>query len=202
MSPEQARGKAVDKRSDIWAFGCVFYEMLTARPAFARDDDTETLAAIVRDEPAWDALPPDTPPRVLTLLRRCLVKDPQQRLRDLGDARLVMEGAFDTSARTQADALVSPATRPWTRLATYAAVLLLGSSLAGLAVWSRMHSRVAAAGAFRDCSSVPTRASRSAGRHLVTMSPDNRFIALCGERGAVPASSRPAASQPHRGHRR
>ena len=87
MAPEQAKGRPVDKRADIWAFGCVVYEMLTGRRAFPGDDLTDTLTAIMRDEPAWDALPPNTPPSVRQLLARCLVKDPRQRLRDVGDAR-------------------------------------------------------------------------------------------------------------------
>jgi serine/threonine protein kinase len=75
MAPEQAKGKPVDKRADIWAFGCVLYEMLTGRRPFAGEDVTDTLAAIVRADPDWSALPADTPPAIRTLLRRCLEKD-------------------------------------------------------------------------------------------------------------------------------
>ena len=103
MSPEQARGKAVDKRTDIWAFGCVLYEMLSGRALFARDTVTDTLAAIVERDPDWQALPPATPGKVRELLRRSLQKDPQRRLRDIGDARLEIEdylqsGGADVSA--------------------------------------------------------------------------------------------------------
>ena len=76
MSPEQARGRAVDKRTDIWAFGCVLYEMLTGRRAFEGDDVTDTIAAVVTREPNWSAIPPETPMRVVDVARRCLVKDP------------------------------------------------------------------------------------------------------------------------------
>jgi Tol biopolymer transport system component len=93
MAPEQARGKRVDRRADIWAFGCVLFEMLTGRRAFEGEDVTDTLAAIVRAEPAWDLLPPDTPAVVRRVLRRCLQKDPAKRLRDIGDARLEIEEA-------------------------------------------------------------------------------------------------------------
>jgi eukaryotic-like serine/threonine-protein kinase len=91
MAPEQAKGKAVDKRADIWAFGCVLYEMLTGRRAFAGEDVTDTLAAIVRADPDWSALPSDTPSAVRTLLRRCLEKDPRERLPDIGAARLELK---------------------------------------------------------------------------------------------------------------
>jgi eukaryotic-like serine/threonine-protein kinase len=88
MSPEQARGKAVDKRTDIWAFGCVVYEMLTGRAAFARETPSDTVAAIIEREPDWHLLPPEAPDIVRDLLRRCLCKDPYRRLRDIGDACL------------------------------------------------------------------------------------------------------------------
>jgi len=92
MSPEQARGKTVDKRADIWAFGVVLYEMLTGAPLFAAGDNvTDVLAAVVMREPDWSALPPDTPPNIRRLLERCLRKDPKQRLRDIGDARIALE---------------------------------------------------------------------------------------------------------------
>jgi len=86
MSPEQARGKLVDKRTDVWAFGCVVYDMLTGQPAFGRPTLTDTLAAIVDREPDWTALPAATPPAVRRMLRRCLEKDVKRRLRDIGDA--------------------------------------------------------------------------------------------------------------------
>ena len=94
MSPEQARGAAVDKRADIWAFGVVLYEMLTGRQSFTGETVTDVLAAVVRAEPDWSALPVETPPRVRELLKRCLVKDRRQRLHDIGDARLEIEAAL------------------------------------------------------------------------------------------------------------
>jgi Tol biopolymer transport system component len=87
MSPEQARGRAMDKRTDIWAFGCVLYEMLSGRRAFPGPTVTDTLAAILERQPDWSALPASTPPAVLQLIRRCLEKDRKLRLRDIGDAR-------------------------------------------------------------------------------------------------------------------
>jgi serine/threonine-protein kinase len=91
MSPEQARGEAADKRADIWAFGCVLYEMLAGRPAFARGTTTDTLAAVIEREPDWRALPPETSPAVQRLLRHCLTKDPKRRLRDVGDAVFMLD---------------------------------------------------------------------------------------------------------------
>ena len=94
MSPEQAKGRPVDRRADVWAFGVVLYEMLTGRRAFSGDDVTEVLAAVIRDTPSFDALPAETPPAIRRLLRRCLEKDPRKRLRDMGDAGLEIEAAI------------------------------------------------------------------------------------------------------------
>ena len=96
MSPEQARGQSLDRRTDIWSFGCVLYEMLTARAAFARDTITDTLTAVVEREPDWQALPAATPPSVRRLLQRCLDKDATRRLHDIGDARVDLDDALDT----------------------------------------------------------------------------------------------------------
>jgi serine/threonine protein kinase len=91
MSPEQAKGKSVDRRTDIWAFGCVLYEMLTGKMAFNGETVTDTLAAVIRAEPEWTLLPANTPARIRELLQRCLKKDPRQRLQSIGDARITLE---------------------------------------------------------------------------------------------------------------
>ena len=98
MSPEQAKGKSVDRRTDIWAFGAVFYEMLSGQRAFHGESVTETLAAVIQTEPDWAALPPNTPANVAKLLRRCLKKDPKSRLRDIGDVRIELEEPPSSSA--------------------------------------------------------------------------------------------------------
>ena len=98
MAPEQARGKAVDKRADIWAFGCVLYEMLTGTRAFAGDDVSEVLASVLAREPDWARLPADLSPALGTYIRRCLHKNPKQRIADAQDVRLALEGAFETAS--------------------------------------------------------------------------------------------------------
>jgi serine/threonine protein kinase len=97
MAPEQAKGKTVDRRADVWAFGAVLYEMLTGQPAFPGEDVTEILAAVVRAEPDWNRLP-NTPAAIRTLLRRCLAKDVRQRLQHIGEARFALEHAGDAPA--------------------------------------------------------------------------------------------------------
>jgi serine/threonine protein kinase len=96
MSPEQARGQVVDKRTDIWAFGCVLFEMLTGQRAFVGTTAADTLAKVMEREPYWKALPPATPAGILTLLRRCLEKDPKRRLHDIADACIEIENALIT----------------------------------------------------------------------------------------------------------
>lgn len=91
MSPEQAKGKPVDRRADIWSFGVVLYEMLTGKPLYSGETVTETLAHVITQEPALDSLPEGTPARIRQLLRRCLTKDPKSRLRDIGEARIALE---------------------------------------------------------------------------------------------------------------
>ena len=94
MSPEQARGRAVDKRTDVWAFGCVLYELLTGRQAFPGETVSDTIGAILNREPDWTELPRDLPPSVMTLLRRRLEKDAKKRKRDIGDVRAEIDDAL------------------------------------------------------------------------------------------------------------
>jgi Tol biopolymer transport system component len=130
MSPEQARGMAVDKRSDIWAFGCVLYEMLAGRLAFVGETVSDTIARILEREPAWSALPASTPEAVRRLLVRCLAKDPKDRLRDIGDARIEIDAVGEVLPGPS-DATVRPPRR-WPAalgigLVALSAVAVLGS---------------------------------------------------------------------------
>lgn len=130
MSPEQARGKPVDRRADIWAFGCVLYEMLARQKAFSGGSLSDTLAAVLEREPDWAALPDETPPTVRRLLRRCLEKDPRQRLRDIGDARLELEQVL----RGEGADTAPDGARSWRRRARTAAgaSVVLAATAAGL----------------------------------------------------------------------
>lgn len=107
MSPEQAKGKSVDRRTDIWAFGCVLYEMLTGKMAFSGETVTDTLAAVIRGEPEWTLLPASTPAAIRNLLQRCLKKDPRQRLQSIGDARIALEEILGGVAASEPSAALS-----------------------------------------------------------------------------------------------
>ena len=139
MSPEQARGKAVDKRTDIWAFGCVLYEMLTRRRAFPGETASDTIAAILEREPDWSALPVTTPPSIVRLLRRCLERDPRRRLRDIGDGKVDLDD--QPVAPSAADGRAVRNTRR--SLIWMAAGIVLGAAIA--AGWFRLTSRAAIA---------------------------------------------------------
>ena len=127
MSPEQAKGKAVDKRADIWAFGCVLYEMLTGKRAFKGDDVTDIITSVMRDTPDWSALPPHTPPSIRTLLRRCLEKDPRKRVPHIAIARLEIDEAMASTGELMQGPVDAPA-----RGVSYTAMALI--ALACIAV--------------------------------------------------------------------
>ncbi|HUJ21630.1 MAG TPA: protein kinase [Bryobacteraceae bacterium] len=128
MSPEQARGKPVDKRADIWAFGCILFECLTGKAAFGGETVTDTLASVIKSDPDWRALPAAAGPRVRELLRRCLQKDPGLRLRDIGDGRILISEALAGDSEMPAPA----ATPRRHRLSPIAAAACLGALVLGL----------------------------------------------------------------------
>ena len=127
MSPEQAKGREADRRSDVWAFGCVLFEMLTGTRSFAGDDVSDTLVSVLRDEPTWSALPDGTPPAIRRLLRRCLEKDRARRLGDFHHVRLEIDDARDEPR--DAVPVGAPASRRYERFA-WLSVLVLVSVVA------------------------------------------------------------------------
>jgi Tol biopolymer transport system component len=134
MSPEQAKGMAADKRSDIWSFGCILYECLTGRRAFAGETVTETLAAILKGEPDWGALPTSMPLQVIGLLRRCLQKNPRQRFHDIGDAGIMMEMASQEPSAADSTAASKALKRMRWIASTASIVTLLVLAVAGI-IW-------------------------------------------------------------------
>jgi eukaryotic-like serine/threonine-protein kinase len=124
MSPEQARGLVVDRRTDIWAFGCVLYEMLTGRGAFAADTASDSLAKVIEREPAWEALGSGMPEPIRRLIKRCLQKDPARRLHDIADARIEIDELLATSAADVVPTAGTPRRgRPWLQIAVAAVVV-------------------------------------------------------------------------------
>ena len=137
MSPEQTRGHAVDRRTDIWAFGSVLYEMLTGNRAFPGTDSSDVLAKIIEREPDFTALPTGLPSPIRRLLRRCLDKDPRERLRDIGDARVEIREAMTVSVTEGVAAVPAmPHAVGWRRAMPWVAAAILASVVTGLAVWS------------------------------------------------------------------
>lgn len=151
MSPEQARGRSLDKRTDIWSFGCVLFEMLTGRTAFGGETISDTIARVLERDIEWDALPPSAPPPVRNLLRRCLHKDPNRRLRDIGDARLEIDEALAAPAAPAAGATIR-AGRPLRhrRLLTGVAALGLAVAATLTAVFIVQNGRTGSQPTFRQ----------------------------------------------------
>ena len=134
MSPEQARGKPVDKRADIWAFGVVLYEMLTGKRAFPGEDVSEVMASVLAREPDWTRLPRNVSPVLATYVRRCLRRDLKQRIHDIADVRLALEGAFETATTPGANvAAIQPV---WRRTLPIALAVMVTAFIAGAVAWS------------------------------------------------------------------
>jgi serine/threonine protein kinase/Tol biopolymer transport system component len=180
MSPEQARAKLVDRRADIWAFGCVVYEMLTGKMAFRGESVTETLAAVLNNEPDWSALPAGTPPHVRVLLQRCLQKDAKQRLRDIGDARISLDEVPSlTPDHAPSLAAVGQAnTRRWLWLVSGIAGLLLLATVLLKFLYLRQQPAVPQVVSFEI--PLPENVASSGG---FALSPDGSTLAFIG-RGA------------------
>src|SRR5688500_8454426 len=176
MAPEQARGKPVDKRADIWAFGCVLFEMLTGHRTFDGQDVTDTIAAIVRGEPDWVSLPSDTPPQIRRLLKRCLAKDPKHRLREAGSAIVEIDEA-QTSAG-EPDTAPPPALPLWQRPKIAAAIGFLVAAVAAVGAWIAARPASEPKQVVRFSIPLGPETNFSAtGRHVVALSPQGTHVA-------------------------
>jgi serine/threonine-protein kinase len=178
MAPEQARGRPVDRRADIWAFGVVLYEMLSGRRAFEGDDISITLASVLKDSVDFKTLPDDVPGPIKRLLRRCLEKDPRRRLSAMGDARLELEEAADAPEQPRATLAASAHTRSAPVLAWVLAAVGLAAGVVMLVMWApwqaapppeRMVFELETPGALGANTPVSFALSPD-GRHLVTRS--------------------------------
>ena len=182
MSPEQARGNVLDKRTDIWAFGCVLYEMLTGRKVFARETFSDTIAAILDRAPGWSALPENTPPMIRRLLQRCLEKDMRQRLHDIADARIEISDVLNKPAERTSES--SPQTaqqaarRPklvWGRIVL--ALMLSAAALAGGVMWKRGPAKEPSSPPARLMITLPAGQALERGRFpSVALSPDGKLL--------------------------
>jgi len=170
MPPEQARGKTVDKRADIWSFGCVVYELLTGKRAFGGDETTDTLAFVITKEPDWSALPADVPAPISRVLRRCLEKDPNRRFADIADVRLDIEDALNAAPDATAAVIPVPsAGRSSRRLVAIGA--LAAAVVIALAFW------IGRRGA-------PPATAAPVARFLVNVAPAERLLAAPEDRDA------------------
>jgi serine/threonine-protein kinase len=189
MSPEQARGLAVDRRTDIWAFGCVLYEMLTGSRSFPGDTSADIVGAIINLDPDWSRLPPATPERIRNLLRRCLAKDAERRYHDMADVRVELEESLDASA---------PVRRPFPASLALAAAAVLVVAASALLWMQWPESRAGRRGPARVSIELPPDVAVFAiGRgSSVTLSPDGQRIVYVAVNGAnTRLMSRPLDAQ-------
>src|SRR5471032_584485 len=175
MSPEQAAGKPIDKRSDVWAFGVVLFEMLAGRQVFGGETVSHVLAAVLKDEPDWALLPATTPPAIRRLLRRCLEKDRKRRLADAADAKLEIDDGLMSSSGGEAVQLVAATRSRWHRVLSGAiAATALVTLAASVWIYSRQQH---AAEVVRFVVMPPFGATRPAG-HAFAISPDRRLVSF------------------------
>ena len=181
MAPEQAKGRAADKRSDVWAFGCVLYEMLTGKRLFVGEDVSETLAAVLRADPDWSALPSGLTPRLRTLLKRCLERDPRARVPEVSAVRFLLQDALGEAAASDGETVAPMAQKP-TRLTPLLVTALVAAALSGAAVW--FLKPLPRPGVTRLQFTLPEgQAFSNVGRNVVAISPDGtRMVYNAGSR--------------------
>jgi serine/threonine-protein kinase len=184
MSPEQARGAAVDRRTDIWAFGCILFEMLTGQAVFNRPTPSDTIAAILQHDPDWRLLPASTPPALRRLVMRCLEKDVTRRVRDIGDVRIDIADLRASGSDISSGLITAPVSTGVTRWWVAAAVAIVAAATTGIAVWMLKPSPPVGQDVVRLAVSLP------AGDVLgydalpsVALSPDGRTIVYAASRG-------------------
>jgi Tol biopolymer transport system component len=177
MSPEQARGREADRRSDVWAFGCVLYEMLTGQRAFDGPEITDVLARVLEREVTFDALPRQTPESVHRLLRRCLVKDRKRRLADIGVARM----EFDDAASARPDDTRSRAGGQWMRRATVAVLAIAIVATAGIGYFLVAGPPATDGVLVRATIDLPQGLSVFGVDHFLSVSPDGRQVAFAAQ---------------------
>lgn len=184
MSPEQARGQRVDKRTDVWAFGCVLYEMLTGRAAFARQTLADTLSAVIEIDPEWSVLPEAIPVALRRVLKRCLEKAPKRRLRDIGDARIELDAVDGSAAEASGGAAISPKTPGREYLAWSLAAVGLMALAASLLV-SRQPSRPVTPPVARTAIALSAgeQVTSRAGDYPLAVSPDGLRFAYVADTG-------------------
>jgi serine/threonine protein kinase/Tol biopolymer transport system component len=190
MSPEQARGKPVDERADIWSFGCVLYEMLTGQLAFGGEDVTIVLARVLERGANLEALPNGVSPAVRRTLELCFEKDPRQRIADIRDVRLALEGQFETDARSASDQRI--AARGWQRVWPLVAGLIVGGLVVGVAFWAARPSTDVPSVSHRYALPLPKEAELPAARAFApqaVVSPDGRYLAFTAEDPATARTS-------------
>ena len=175
MSPEQAKGREADKRSDVWSFGAVLYEMLTGRRAFPGEDVSDTLASVLKSEPAWSNVPPEVPPPVVTLMKGCLAKDRRERVSDMSAAKFVLRDLADGGEASRV--LTRAESRGWRLI--HAAALVAAMALTAVVVIALMKSWQPVAVPLRVVrfSFTPEGPFTSAVQQLVAISPDGTTIA-------------------------
>lgn len=186
MSPEQAKGKPVDRRADIWAFGCVLFEMLTGTTAFRGETVTDTLAAIVTRDPDWSLLPAAIPPHIRVLLGRCLRKDPKQRLRDIGDARISLDEVLSGASDGVASPVAASRGMKW----WLAAAIAIGfAAVAGFVGWTLRRAPIDTKPVTRFTINLPP------GQHLAGLEREALALSADGQQLAYVAAQQNGSQQ-------